>query len=361
MKVYKRRGISFENGLFILTTVFFLGLLYFGFDYINADQKDIARLKIIEARSTAPEKDNLALERLVNTPSVSVNNQNHMPSESQPAAPEQISPSVISAAEESTSDKYLVDKSVASDNNVELSPQWVAEADAGQPIISTNKTDIVKIQSISDSSSLSLDNEPLNKQSLDNSDKNVINDLKTLEGYSQLESLLYSSDILRNMVRSLYGISQGKIYGQKQPVRLPAGDFEMIGAGLANVYIMDKVNFRRYTPYVTLLSICDPKTVVNLYHQFLPLLEQAYRELDINHSNNFQQMTLAAIDNLLAAPAVTDEVMLVKRNGRVKFREDELEHMPATHKLMVRIGNKNRAVVEHWLEELKKELSRQNN
>ncbi len=192
------------------------------------------------------------------------------------------------------------------------------------------------------------------------SDPVVVASLGPLNSSQQLLPLLTSQDILRKTVRAVYALSKGSLVKDHRPINSPKSQFKVKKviakkAPKESSYTIAENNYKRYTPYINILTGSDSKTVAKLYQLYLPLLQQAYEELGSRQSN-FHQITIQAIDVLLSTPRVSDEVQLTSSSVAYKFKDKTLESLPPAQKLMVRIGNKNRDKVEAWITEFKNEL-----
>ena len=98
-------------------------------------------------------------------------------------------------------------------------------------------------------------------------------------------------------------------------------------------YVLDPVNYQRYTPYVEMIEDVDPAQAV--------AIEQRLR---------------AIIDELLATPDVSGPVRLIKPEAFYLFADDELEALSAGQKVLLRMGPENAARIKAKLAEIKAAL-----
>lgn len=194
---------------------------------------------------------------------------------------------------------------------------------------------------------------------LNESDASV---LAALQGLStQTLKFAVPKEIIRKFVRAINAIEEGKVVHEYRPIISPANAFvaESLGAATASQpeqYRLTAENFRRYDDYVTLLAMLDTDAVLALYHRFYPLLEEAYAEMGVK-KGNFHSVFVGAIDNLLMAPIVEGELLLVRPKVFYQYADPELEKLPPTHKLLLRMGPENTRSIQTSLKKLRIKLT----
>ena len=98
------------------------------------------------------------------------------------------------------------------------------------------------------------------------------------------------------------------------------------------------------------------KNLVSAYVHFYPLIQQDYR--DLGYPNGyFNDRLIEAIDDLLAAPELTDPLQVVQPKVLYQYADPELEARSAGQKIMIRMGNENAAKVKAKLQEIRRELT----
>lgn len=181
---------------------------------------------------------------------------------------------------------------------------------------------------------------------LDGSDAYLKKNLAEIENGNDLLALLTEEEILRKVVRAVYGLSEGRVVREFRPVKSPSGSFlvqktgELAADTEQVTYTIANENYARYTPYISLFSAMNNAALIQLYRFYLPTMETAYNELGVKNGN-FHQTLLKAIDVLLATPTTEDALLLVQPSVMYKFQDDKFEKMPAAHKLMLRMGREN--------------------
>jgi hypothetical protein len=200
--------------------------------------------------------------------------------------------------------------------------------------------------------------EPL--PSLNESDASVLNALKELRGESLL-ALIVPQEVIRKFVMAVNGVSEGKVVHEYRPVVSPPPPFQVekvtvtVEGQAAEQERIAASNYARYETYVTTIALIDMDTAVAVYKRFYPLLEEAFKELGLKKSN-FHSIMIAAIDNILSAPDVQGDILLVRPKVFYQFADPALEKLPQTHKLMLRMGPENARSLKASLRQLRAKL-----
>jgi hypothetical protein len=71
---------------------------------------------------------------------------------------------------------------------------------------------------------------------------------------------------------------------------------------------------------------------------------------------NFHSVLIGAIDNILAAPVASGEMILIRPKVYFEFADPALEKLPATHKVMLRMGPENAKSIKASLTSLRAKL-----
>lgn len=199
---------------------------------------------------------------------------------------------------------------------------------------------------------------------LNNSHSSLLESLKSL-GSDGLFSLLVTEELIRKFVLAVNGIQEGKVVYEYRPVISPQPPFVVesfnviVDGNEVTQERVDNKNFARYEPYVHVLALLDTDATVNLYKRYYPLLEEAFRELGLK-KKNFHSVLIGAIDNLLAAPDVQGDLLLLRPKVFYQYADPALEKLPQTHKLMIRMGPENSRSVKASLRQLRAKLIKVN-
>lgn len=194
---------------------------------------------------------------------------------------------------------------------------------------------------------------------LNESDASV---LAALQGLStQTLRFAVPKEILRKFVRAVNAIEEGKVVHEYRPIVSPAPALAVTSVREATAdqpeqFKLSAENYQRYDNYITLLAMLDTEAVVALYQRFYPLLEEAYAEMGLK-KGNFHSVMIGAIDNLLAAPIVEGDILLVRPKVFYQYADPALEQLPSTHRLMLRMGPENTRSFQASLKSLRLALT----
>jgi Protein of unknown function (DUF3014) len=170
-------------------------------------------------------------------------------------------------------------------------------------------------------------------------------------------AVLAPEEFVRKFTISIYGLSEGRLVAQNRPYNPPEGLFAVakLNDGPQVQFKMLPQNANRYAVYLEALHWANTDAGIALYERSYPQLQAAFEELGIG-KRSFHQIAIMAIDNLLAAPDVSGDLILEQPKMRYSYLDAEIEKLPAAHKLMLRIGAKNNHEVKQLLRQLRQRL-----
>ena len=201
--------------------------------------------------------------------------------------------------------------------------------------------------------------EPL--PSLDQSDNYTLNKLAALPNSEALLKLIIPDNILLKFVRGVMSLDEGIVVHEYRSVQSPTSDFkvrkidEPLDIDVGQRYSLDPANFDRYKPWVNVFAAADKPALAQLYLRAYPLLEQAYEQHGVDRGG-FHHVMLEVIDELLAAPVMEGDVILIQPKVYFQYQDPALEKSPEAHRLLIRMGPDNTRKVQAGLRELKTQL-----
>ncbi len=165
--------------------------------------------------------------------------------------------------------------------------------------------------------------------------------------------LLADEYIVAKTVRAMAALAEGKLVNEHRPLKNPLTPFaaEKLNQG----FQISAVNAVRYKVYIDALTSIGTERLLDMYQSYSPILNDAYKELGTDE--DFRQVTIKAIDQLLAAPALSPNHVLVHPTVMYKYEDPAMENLPPAHKLMMRLGASNRARLEPLLRNLRDGLT----
>jgi len=195
--------------------------------------------------------------------------------------------------------------------------------------------------------------EPL--PAMQESDPALLEALGRLVDPNRLGELFVVKDMINRFVVTVDNLPRAKLPLRTLPTLPVPGKFLVIDKGIGKAEIAPD-NYRRYTRYTAFFDALDSRGIAAVYFHFYPLIQQAYQDLGYK-SAYFNDRLIAAIDDLLAAPDVTDPVPLMQPSVLYKYADPQLEALSSGQKIMIRIGHDNAAKVKAKLRELREVLT----
>ena len=119
--------------------------------------------------------------------------------------------------------------------------------------------------------------------------------------------------------------------------------------------VMDPRSQRRYDLLAQVVASIDPQAAARVYHQLLPLFQEAYQELGVP-DGPFQEVLARAMDNLLAVDVPEGPPELREAVGRYVYADRSLESLTPAAKHLLRMGPENARMVQEKLREIESAL-----
>jgi hypothetical protein len=188
---------------------------------------------------------------------------------------------------------------------------------------------------------------------LDESDPEVLGGLTEILGQDAVMRHLVPERIVRNIVVTIDNVPRQQMALNQRPLQPTGGDF--ITSGEEGAIVIAPENYRRYEPFVGLVSSIDARTLVSFYRGLEPLFQQAYE--DLGHPDaRFSTRLNEVIEHLLQTPTPRGEIALVQPGVMYKYADERLEKLSAGQKLLIRMGVDNATVIKGKLREIQAEL-----
>jgi len=189
---------------------------------------------------------------------------------------------------------------------------------------------------------------------LDDSDGLALEKASQLSWLPSYASLLIPRDMLRNFVTYIDNLARGDLARKFSPLKRPQQKFSVRESTTA--LFIDEASYKRYTPYIDIINSLNIELALEHYQRLMPLLDEAYMELGYE-SGSFNQTLIGAIDMMLTAPLIREPIELIAPSVMYKFKDPELEQLPAAQKLMLRIGPNNATQLRPKLQQIQITLS----
>lgn len=150
--------------------------------------------------------------------------------------------------------------------------------------------------------------------------------------------LLVPDSVIRRIVATVDSLPRKVLVERIRPIKPVAGLFLVENS--AHGSRISGANADRYAPYVRAAESMDNERLVEAYVRLYPLFQQAYEELGYP-DEYFNDRLISVIDVLLDAPEISTPVYVHQPNVLYEFVDQELEGIPAGHKILIRVGIEN--------------------
>lgn len=176
---------------------------------------------------------------------------------------------------------------------------------------------------------------PIALPTLDDSDTEAKSKLATLTPEGTLGEWLHTDHLIRRSITLVDGLSRGILLQKMIKTPSPKGKFIAIKEG-SKLWV-DPANYQRYNYLTDRLNAIDSNKLIELFHLFRPLLEQAYEELGYP-AEDLDNAIVAALDQILSTPILTTPIALTHESVQYKYADTKLEALPPIQKQLLRMG-----------------------
>lgn len=191
--------------------------------------------------------------------------------------------------------------------------------------------------------------EPFELPALDESDA-VLRDLvAALSAHPGLAAWLVTDDLIRRFVVAVDNVAEGVNPARHVPFMRPGTRVQTAGEDPDR--FIAPASHRRYDAVAGVAASLDPAGTAELYHRFLPLMDEAYAELgypDTPFADTFRR----AVDRVLDTPIVEGQPAVVGRGPLLQYVDTELENYSPVQKQLIGMGPDNLRTVQAALRDI---------
>jgi hypothetical protein len=178
---------------------------------------------------------------------------------------------------------------------------------------------------------------------LEDSDMPVREALVAEVAGTPLAPALDNQELLTRAASLIDATSQGRMFHQVLKLPPPEVSFSVIEID-GGAYI-DPDSFQRYDAYAQAIAGVDPQTVAAAFHNFRPLLEEAYAALGYD-GDEMDNALVRALDQVIAAPVLDEPARLERDVTTWHYVDPALEELPSLSKQLLRMGPENQALIQ---------------
>lgn len=188
---------------------------------------------------------------------------------------------------------------------------------------------------------------------LDISDGTVKTKLLSLTDYDAFARLLINEALLERFVIMTNTLAEEEVATNNRILVQPEKSFRTYRQ--AEKEWIDPASYKRYTPYVEVFESLETGSLLQLYQEYKPAIEDIFAEIG-SPSDSFDEKLEEAIDVLLDTPEVPFPVEVFTDSVMYKFADSQLESLTAPQKQLLRTGPENMRRIKAKLREIKETL-----
>lgn len=172
-------------------------------------------------------------------------------------------------------------------------------------------------------------------------------------GLEIVEDFMIEDRIVQSIVTTVDSLDHGAIAVRYRAVG-PVPDLPVVSSEDGRLWLLPE-NTGRYDLLVSAVGAADMDRVVEVYREFQPRFERAWRELGL--TGTFDQRLQQVIGHLLTGPpAVEYPIEVIRPKVLYLFADPELEALSSGQKLLLRLGPGHAAIIRAKLQELLRAL-----
>ena len=162
--------------------------------------------------------------------------------------------------------------------------------------------------------------------------------------------MLVNEGLIQRFVVSVTNLANDEMAPNHQLLTPPEQNFRVYSQ--AGKQWIDAASYKRYTPYVDMLESFDNDALLNINGIYKCDIQAKFSEIG-NPDEDFNQVLLEAIDQLLDTPEVPVPVEVYSDSVAYKYADERLENLNEPQKQLLRTGPDNMRRIKAKLRELK--------
>ncbi|PRO67396.1 DUF3014 domain-containing protein [Alteromonas gracilis] len=162
--------------------------------------------------------------------------------------------------------------------------------------------------------------------------------------------MLVNEGLIQRFVVSVTNLANDEMAPNHQLLTPPEQNFRVYSQ--AGKQWIDAASYKRYTPYVDMLESFNNEALLNIYGIYKDDIQAKFSEIG-NPNEDFNEVLLQAIDQLLDTPEVPVPVEVYTDSVAYKYADERLENLNEPQKQLLRTGPDNMRRIKAKLRELK--------
>jgi len=158
------------------------------------------------------------------------------------------------------------------------------------------------------------------------------------------ELLFEQENVLQRLVTLINDVAQGDVLFKHRIFLKPAIPFSVITSN--DILILNPNSYHRFDEFVNTFTQVNVDAAMVFLNENRSLINVVFKTF--SHADDFtlNKMFLSAIDAVLNAPVITEEITLKKKLSRFEFANPDYEALTSVDKQMIRLGPKNTIAVQ---------------
>lgn len=165
-----------------------------------------------------------------------------------------------------------------------------------------------------------------------------------------INRILVNEGLIQRFVVSVTNLANDEMAPNHQLLTPPEQNFRVYSQ--AGKQWIDAASYKRYTPYVDMLESFNNEALLNIYGIYKEDIQAKFSEIG-NPNEDFNEVLLQAIDQLLDTPEVPVPVEVYTDSVAYKYADERLENLNEPQKQLLRTGPDNMRRIKAKLRELK--------
>ncbi|WP_334049315.1 DUF3014 domain-containing protein [Alteromonas gracilis] len=165
-----------------------------------------------------------------------------------------------------------------------------------------------------------------------------------------INRMLVNEGLIQRFVVSVTNLANDEMAPNHQLLTPPEQNFRVYSQ--AGKQWIDAASYKRYTPYVDMLESFNNEALLNIYGIYKEDIQAKFSEIG-NPNEDFNEVLLQAIDQLLDTPEVPVPVEVYTDSVAYKYADERLENLNEPQKQLLRTGPDNMRRIKAKLRELK--------
>ncbi len=170
---------------------------------------------------------------------------------------------------------------------------------------------------------------------------------------SVFSQALRQDNLLERSTAFIDAAGNGSVLNKVFPFPQPEGKFAVVE--VAGKPVIDPASYDRYDGYASAIGALDPDALAAAFHQFRPLLEQAYANLGYK-AEDMDNSLIKALDQVIAAPVLDEPAVLEQHVTTYTYADESLENLPPIAKQLMRMGPDNQRIIQAQAQALRDAL-----